>query len=73
MMKAVISLLAMINSLATDSRGNATRTLPMVWFCLAGIMYKFVFDDLSAVDFGIAMTPVLTLWGHREYVEKRKQ
>lgn len=63
----------MHNPLATDSRGKATRTLPMVWFCLAGIMYKFVFADLSAVDFGIAMTPVLTLWGHREYVAKRKQ
>ena len=45
----------------------------MVWFCLIGIMYKFIFDDLSAVDYGIAMTPVLTLWGHREYVEKRKR
>ena len=43
----------------------------MVWFCLFVVGYMTITNDWSATDFMIAMGAPLTLWGHREYLEKK--
>jgi len=53
-----------------DSRGNPSRTLPVVWVSTIGILAIAYLNNWSGTDLAAALAIPAALWGTREYIKR---
>jgi len=59
--------------LTKDSRGNPTKTLPIVWLATIGILVIAYTNDWKGTEMATALAVPAALWGIREVTEKGKK
>ena len=59
--------------LTKDSRGNPTKTLPIVWVATIGVLILGYTNEWTGIELASALGPIAVLWLGREITEKVKK